>query len=154
MLLTYGILGFCNYAITKINAWHKALELTGAQGIVNLGCGDAGNLFAAEIACHPSVAANIDVIPQPWPNFIQADLNQPLPFGDQEFSVAFMSHVLEHLEDWKFALSEAQRVAEYSVIVLPHYLSIGNYLVSDHKRIFGPNSVERFQALPGVFLYI
>jgi predicted SAM-dependent methyltransferase len=54
---------------------------------LNLGCGDR---------FHPDWT-NVDLIPR-VPGIIKHNLNQPLPFDNDEFDAVYLSHVLEHFE--------------------------------------------------------
>jgi hypothetical protein len=77
-------------------------------------------------------AINCDI--NPYADWVQycnvEDLSQ---FNDKQFSVVYLSHVLEHVNNPVAALSEAERVGEYVVIVLPKPWQITNLLHPDHK---------------------
>lgn len=156
--------GLANFAmlirepIVKVQAFEMAKSLVNGKGIINLGAGTGSwflwsALSAQKIAESPQVALNVDIMPDGMPNFMELDLENPLPFGDKQFDVAFMSHVLEHLENWKVALDEAMRVADYVVVVLPYPFSLGNLLSPDHKQHFSFSDIKQMRQLPNVMVY-
>ena len=51
-------------------------------------------------------------------NFIKLE-NKSLPFKDNEFDFVIASHVLEHVEDFKFFIKELERVSKKGYIELP-----------------------------------
>lgn len=57
-----------------------------------------------------------------------ADLNGRLPFTDKQFSYAYASHVLEHVENLENAIAEIERIAEAGEIRVPTMLQ--EFLVS------------------------
>jgi len=130
---------------TKQQAFDYAKSLVGDKGIINLGAGPHRTLLADVIAKSPEVRANLDIVPDGLPNFIQWDIENPLPFGDKTFDVTFASHVLEHLDNWQFTLNEATRVADYAVIVLPHPLSPGGWLNPYHKQHFSKGDIAKME---------
>ncbi|MBA7715661.1 hypothetical protein ES703_124714 [subsurface metagenome] len=107
------------------------------------------------VARDPEVLANIDIDPDGLPNFIQLDVeSDPLPFPDKQFSVAYCSHVLEHLGNWEFALNEMIRVADYVVIVLPDPQYFSGWLDLEHKQHFSPDDIDAIIELyPNVVVY-
>lgn len=54
---------------------------------------------------------SIDMEPG-FPECLQVDANQRLPFGDGGFDLIWCSEVIEHLQDPAFALSELRRVTK------------------------------------------
>jgi len=136
---------------TKKEAFVYAQRLANGKGIINLGAGPHRTLMAQEISQSQVVLANIDIVPNGMPHFIQLDIEKErLPFGDQQFGCAFMSHVLEHLDNWDFALGEAMRVADNVVIVLPHPLSLAGQLQPAHKQHFSFDDIREIERLPKV----
>jgi len=70
------------------------------------------------------------------------------PFEDKTFSVALLSHVLEHCENPERALAEAQRVADNVVVELPSPLDITAWTTPSHRWVFiGNNKVSVSPAL-------
>lgn len=76
---------------------------------------------------------------------------------DETFSIPFLthncSHILEHLDNWDFALGEAMRVADNVVIVLPHPLSPLGWLVPSHKQHFSFSDIREIERLPNVKIF-
>ena len=54
-------------------------------------------------------------------------------FKEKQFAVAYVSHVLEHLEYPHIALKKLLKVADHVVIVAPRKLSIAAILHPEHK---------------------
>jgi len=131
---------------TKERAFSYAKSLVGDKGIINLGAGPHRTLLADVIANSPEVRANLDIVPDGLPNFMQWDIEEPLPFGDKTFDVTFASHVLEHLDNWQFTMNEATRVADHAVIVLPHPLSPGGWLNPYHKQHFSTSDMAEMES--------
>jgi ubiquinone/menaquinone biosynthesis C-methylase UbiE len=155
-----------DYAITengKAESWDKAKSICGPKGIINVGCG-AGALSlrlgyrgGINRASDPEVKANIDKDPNNngFPNFYQIDVNsQPLPFGNKEFGLAYCSHVLEHLSNWQFTMNEMQRVADFTILVLPSPLSPSGWLSQAHEQHFSVKDMEKIvKHYPNTIIY-
>ena len=144
-----------HHVITKGAAFEEARELSNGKGIINLGCGPHGPFGAQIIAEQPEVMANIDIAVDGMPLFTQVDIeSEPLPFADKQFGCAFASHILEHLDNWQFALNEACRVADYVVVVLPHPCNFGGWLIPEHKQHFSISDIQQIVELyPSVEVY-
>jgi len=144
-----------HHIITKSAAFREAKRLAGSRGIINLGAGPHRTYQAQIIAEAPEILSNIDIAPNGIPHFIQLDIeNEPLPFDDKQFGSAFASHVLEHLDNWQFALAEASRIADYVVVVLPHPANFGGWLAPEHRQHFSRNDIENMVELyPNVEVY-
>ncbi len=54
-----------------------------------------------------------------------------LPFKDQEFDLAILAHVIEHLDHPRIALAEAARVAKYVYVEIPLEFNLKNRRFSD-----------------------
>jgi SAM-dependent methyltransferase len=80
-----------------------------------------------------------------------------LPFEDRAFSVAVLSHVIEHLENPFSAVREASRVAEFVVIEVPTEQVLSNQIRANvlgkpyasaadagHVQFWSPSSIEAF----------
>ncbi len=151
-LISTVIINAVYHAEIKKRAFNYAKSLAGEKGIINLGAGPHRTLLATKvIARSPEVAVNLDIVPNGLPNFIQWDIEEGLPFSDKTFDVAFASHVLEHLDNWEFALSEVTRVADHGVVVLPHPLSLTGWLNPSHKQHFSREDMANMErAFPNV----
>ena len=73
--------------------------------------------------------------------------NKSLPFNDNQFDFVFASHVIEHIADLSFFLSELQRISKKGYIEVPSILE-DNIVFSknsseDHKWIFKFDDVEK-----------
>jgi len=80
-----------------------------------------------------------------------------LPFRDGAFSLAVLSHVVEHLEDPVSALREASRVARFVVVEVPTERVFSNFIRrkflgrpypsiagAGHVQFWSPSSIARF----------
>jgi len=70
------------------------------------------------------------------PRIVIGDI-RTMPFTDNEFGVAYCSHVLEQLpthEDCEVAIAEMQRVADRVIIASRTRLWIGNWMDSQLRR--------------------
>lgn len=132
-----------HYLGVKSRAFEYArqLALADGSGIINLGAGPHKR-FAQNIARAPQVVINLDVAQGDLPNPFVWDMETRLPFANKRFSVAFASHVLEHLDNWELALSEASRVSENVVVVLPSPISAMGWLAPQHRQHFGYSSMH------------
>ena len=73
--------------------------------------------------------------------------NKILPFKDNEFDFVYASHVIEHIDDVSFFISELKRISKQGYIELPSLLE-DNIVLSknsseDHKWIFKFDDVEK-----------
>ena len=73
--------------------------------------------------------------------------NKNLPFEDKQFDFVFASHVIEHIEDISFFISELKRISKQGYIEIPSILE-DNLILSknsseDHKWIFKFDDVEK-----------
>ena len=132
----------------KREAFAKALSFIKpwGKGIVNFGAtGTWTNGYTDEIARHPAVKINVDIRQDDIPNFLYWNLqNTPYPFEDKEFDVAFASHILEHLGNWKEVLGEWVRIADKVIIALPVPYLFGWFLPT-HKQHFTYEDIENIK---------
>ncbi|MBA7465027.1 hypothetical protein ES707_00188 [subsurface metagenome] len=140
---------------TKDEALEEAKRLSNGKGIINLGAGPHRTYQAQVIAETPEVLANIDIALDGMPRFLQLDIETaPLPFGDKQFGCALLSHVLEHLDNWQFALAEASRVADNVVVVLPDPLYFSGWLAPSHEQHFFVEEInDMVELYPEVTVY-
>ena len=70
-----------------------------------------------------------------------------LPFSNNQFDFVYASHVIEHVEDVSFFISELKRISRQGYIELPSMLEDNIVLSSnssdDHKWMFKFNDVEK-----------
>ena len=57
-------------------------------------------------------------------------------YADKQFSVAYLSHIIEHLDDPDKAMLEAQRVADNVIALTPPPYSLLAWICPDHKWIY------------------
>lgn len=152
---TYALRDFLHVALTKQAAFEEARELANGRGIINLGAGPHRTYQSYLIAEQPEVLSNLDIVANGMPHFFQLDIErEALPFIDKQFGCAFLSHVLEHLDNWGVALAEASRVADYVVVVLPHPAYFSGWLSPEHRQHFSRGDIEMIVALyPNVEVY-
>lgn len=147
-LMAYVAMDFTHMTITKRAAFEEALRLSNGKGIINIGAGPHRIFQSQVIAEQPEVLSNIDIVANGMPHFSQIDVESgPLPFADKQFGCAFVSHVLEHLDNWQFALGEMVRVADYVVVVLPHPSYFSGWLVLAHRQFFSVDDIDEIAGL-------
>lgn len=101
--------------------------------IVDVGCFD-GRMFG-------DTAVNVDFkkYGDNIPNLVLADAHR-LPFKDRVFDCAVMSELLEHVDDPKKVLQEAQRVAKIIILSVPNEYewspNLNPFCNPGHKRFF------------------
>ena len=94
--------------------------------ILDIGCGYGANEFANTICDVQDLSKFYKD-----KNFIKLE-NKQLPFKDNEFDFVIASHVLEHVEDFKFFINELERVSKKGYIELPTKLE--DNLVFENKN--------------------
>ena len=94
--------------------------------VLDIGCGYTANKFATTI-CDVQDLSNF----YKDKNFVKLD-GKKLPFEDNHFDFVIASHVLEHVEDYKFFINELERVSSKGYIALPTKLE--DNLVFENKR--------------------
>ena len=94
--------------------------------VLDIGCGYTANEFATTI-CDIQDLSHF----YKDKNFVKLDGNR-LPFEDNHFDFIIASHVLEHVEDYKFFISELERVSSKGYIELPTKLE--DNLVFENKK--------------------
>ena len=94
--------------------------------ILDIGCGYSANTFATTICDVQDLSEFYKK-----KNFIKLN-NKNLPFKDKEFDFVIASHVLEHVEDFKFFINELERVSSKGYIELPTKLE--DNLVFENKK--------------------
>lgn len=106
-------------------------KLQTSQKIVDLGCGNnpvAGACVGVDLYVEPKerivgggpgAEIDIDKFKQLNVTFVNARIDAPLPFEDNEFDFAYSHHVFEHVEDPLTACREMMRIAKSGVIITP-----------------------------------
>ena len=94
--------------------------------VLDIGCGYTANEFATTI-CDVQDLSKFYVDK----NFVRLTDKQ-LPFKDDQFDFVIASHVMEHVKDLKFFISELERVSKKGYIELPTKLE--DNLVFENKK--------------------
>ena len=111
---------------TSIKHLNNILEENKSWKIIDIGCGYTANKNATTIA---DVKNYSDFYKDK--NFVQVDAKK-LPFKDNEFDFVIASHVIEHIDDFKFFITELERIARKGYIELPTRL--GDNLVYENVK--------------------
>jgi len=110
---------------TSKNYIQSKLAENNQWNILDIGCGYTANAYANTI-CDIQDLTNY----YKDKNFVKLE-NKHLPFKDKEFDFVIASHVLEHVEDLGFFITELERVSKKGYIELPTML--GDNLVFENK---------------------
>lgn len=127
------------------------------QRVLDVGCGDGSiisrlatvklgaDFVGVDISSSAIAAARAKQIAQA--SFDTFD-GTALPFGDKQFDLAVMSHVVEHLEHPRILIREAQRVARHVVIEVPceHTMRLPRDYAPDpvgHINYYTPTTIRR-----------
>ncbi len=94
--------------------------------VLDIGCGYTANEYATTICDIQDLSYFYKD-----KNFVKLDGNR-LPFEDNHFDFVIASHVLEHVEDYKFFINELERVSSKGYIELPTKLE--DNLVFENKK--------------------
>ena len=117
---------------TSINSVNKILKENQNWKVLDIGCGYTANENATVVS---------DV--QDLSNFYKDKqfvkiTEKKLPFKDNEFDFVIKSHVIEHVDDFQFFISEIERISNKGYIELP--TKLGDNLVfensNDHLWMF------------------
>ena len=94
--------------------------------ILDIGCGYSANKYA-------NIICDVEDLSKVYKDkkFIRL-IDKKLPFKDKEFDFVIASHVMEHVEDVDFFISELQRIANKGYIELPTKLE--DNLVFENKN--------------------
>ena len=111
---------------TSKNYIQTTLSKNSDWKILDIGCGYGANEFANTICDVQDLSKFYKD-----KNFIKLE-NKQLPFKDNEFDFVIASHVLEHVEDFKFFINELERVSKKGYIELPTKLE--DNLVFENKN--------------------
>jgi len=89
---------------------------------------------------HPHADVTLDVDPDADPDVVH-NVEEGLPFGENEFENATAIHILEHVADDLFLLDELKRVARRRVVAV---IPIGERDDPSHRRVYMPEDLDRF----------
>jgi 2-polyprenyl-3-methyl-5-hydroxy-6-metoxy-1,4-benzoquinol methylase len=98
---------------TSIQTINKKLADNPNWNILDIGCGYTANHHACTVA-------DVQDLSEFYKNkkFIRIT-DKKLPFKDNEFDFVITSHVIEHVEDFKFFIEEIERITKQGYIELP-----------------------------------
>ena len=101
---------------TTINQIEILLKENPNWKVLDIGCGYRANKYANTIA-------DVQDLSHVYPDKKFIKINEKiLPFKDNSFDFVFASHVIEHVEDFEFFISELERVSKKGYIELPSRL--------------------------------
>ena len=104
----------------------NTLSLNSSWNILDIGCGYGASKYA-------NVVCDVQDLSKYYPKNTFIKLNEKkLPFKDKEFDFVIASHVLEHVDDIEFFISELERVSQQGYIELPTMLE--DNLVFENKK--------------------
>ena len=111
--------------------------------ILDIGC----NLAAVEFAQTVADVKNFSKFYEEKNKKFVLIKNKNLPFSNNQFDFVYASHVIEHVEDLSFFISELKRISRQGYIELPSILE-DNLVLSansseDHKWIFKFDDVDK-----------
>mgnify|MGYP001232884308 FL=1 len=103
----------------------QKLSLNQNWKILDIGCGYGANQYA-------NVISDVQDLSEYYKdkNFVRIK-EKKLPFKDKEFDFVIASHVLEHVDDIKFFISELERISSSGYIEVPTILE--DNLVFENK---------------------
>jgi len=111
---------------TSIQVVNQTLEKNRNWKIADIGCGYRANKYAETVA-------DVQDLSLYYKNKKFIKINEKkLPFKDKEFDFVIASHVIEHVEDFEFFISELERISSRGYIELPSRL--GDNLVFENKN--------------------
>jgi SAM-dependent methyltransferase len=135
--------------------WRRIRErMAAARTIVDLGCGP-NPVEGATVAVDGFVGSDhrglgwnesIDArgLSRRGVRFVEARIDRPLPFRDDEFDFAYSHHAFEHLDDPATACHEMQRIAKAGVVVTPSVFAEVAFGRPYHKWYVMPGDGELF----------
>ena len=104
----------------------KTLSLNSSWNILDIGCGYGASKYA-------NIVCDVQDLSKYYPNKTFIKLTEKkLPFKDKEFDFVIASHVMEHVDDIEFFISELERVSQQGYIELPTMLE--DNLVFENKK--------------------
>ena len=117
---------------TSIDLVNKKLKENPNWKVLDIGCGYTANENA-------TVVSDVQDLSNFYKNkkFVKIT-EKKLPFKDNEFDFVITSHVIEHVDDFQFFISEIERISKKGYIELP--TKLGDNLVfensNDHLWMF------------------
>lgn len=113
---------------------------------IDLGCG---------ISKRDSESIGVDIVKLPGVDIV-CDIENGLPFKDNEIDEIYTRHFLEHIDNFFFVMQEVYRIIKPEgrvIIKVPHFASPTNYSDPTHKRFFGLYSFQCFDPKSAKYNY-
>ncbi|MFA6428755.1 MAG: class I SAM-dependent methyltransferase [Candidatus Buchananbacteria bacterium] len=104
---------------------------------IDLGCG---------YSKRDKESLGVDIVALPGVDVV-CDINQGLPFADNEIDEVYSRHFLEHVDDIFFVMKEIYRVIKPDgrvIIKVPYFATPTAYSDLTHRRFFGIYSFQCF----------
>ena len=124
---------------TSLNFVNKTLKDNKDWKILDIGCGYTANTYATAIADVQDLSEFYK-----GRKFIKITEDK-LPFKDNEFNFVIASHVIEHVENFEFFISELERISKKGYIELP--TKLGDNLIfentTDHIWWFNYDDLKK-----------
>ena len=123
---------------TSIDSVNKKLKENPNWKVLDIGCGYTANENA-------TVVSDVQDLSNFYKNkkFVKIT-EKKLPFKDNEFDFVITSHVIEHVDDFQYFISEIERISKKGYIELP--TKLGDNLVfensNDHLWMFEYDDVS------------
>jgi len=111
---------------TSIKFINDTLSNNKQWKVLDIGCGYTANINATIIADKLNLSSFYKER-----KFVHIP-EKKLPFKDKEFDFVIASHVIEHVDDFKFFISEIERISSKGYIELPSRL--GDNLIFENKK--------------------
>jgi len=140
-VMVYSLLVLGINSTDKARGWKEVERFRGDKTVLVVGAPRLPYPLS-----HPCGDVTIDIDPKAIECCSGGELAdvRSIPYPDKYFSVAYVSHVIEHLptvEDAELAMSELRRVADHVVIVSPHWFDIINLVHPGHYLIVEPEGI-------------
>jgi hypothetical protein len=135
------VLIFKDYGIKKTKVdFIYVVPFAHAMKVLDIGCGKSKRIGAIGLDMNPALNGDVDVVHE-----IKSKVN--LPFKDSEFNEIYLSHIIEHIQDIPWLMSELHRIAVPKGqihIRFPHFSSRNAYGDVTHCHYLGFHSFDHF----------